>query len=353
MKIIFYFLTLIILVSSCSKTEDYLPTNFNYEIKPVEITEDVDLGAYYYNYSDIDWAKNYTNTPVLGEYNSLDQGVMEQQQVWAKEGGIDFFIFNWNGTQEDEELLNSFKSWGSNDVKMVVNYNTAHLGLSNESPLIDGKLTLMLDEFKDMALHYFSQDFYYRTNGRPVVLFSPINLSASRSESIDFNVVIPALREAMNEIGIDLYILGEITSGWLPPQRYSEAIQTLDAISLKDWSTNNYDRSVFFPSYVDQNWQNWTDSTTVWGVDFTPVIFSGFDDKALDPDSPLYNLGGNPQFYVDLCHVAKRNMSESRMVLINSWNNFQFGNTIEPTEEYGTGYLEITKDQFKVHSLKH
>ena len=348
MKIIFCFSALLILLSSCNKTEDYLPTNFNYEIDPVEISENVDLGVYYYNYSEEDWEQNYTNTPILGEYDSYDQNVIQQQQTWAGEAGVDFFIFNWNGNQEDREMLNSFIS-ERNDIRVVINYNTSHLKVSNSSPLNDEKLAMMLDEFIDLEANYFSQDFYYKTKGKPVILFSPISLSSSNSESIDFNMVIPTLRGVMNEIGIELYIIGEITSGWLPPQRYSDAIQTLDAISLKDWSTSNYDRSVFFPSYIDQNWQNWRDSTTMWGVDFTPVIFPGFDDKAMDSESSLYNLGNDPKFYIDLCNVAKKNMSDSRIVLINSWNNFQLGNTLEPTEEYGTTYLEISKDEFEIN----
>ncbi len=41
-------------------------------------------------------------------------------------------------------------------------------------------------------------------------------------------------------------------------------------------------------------------------------------------------------------------MSKKRIVLVNSWNNFQVGTTLEPAKEYGTTYLDITKKEFKV-----
>jgi hypothetical protein len=333
----------------CNEREDYLPTNFAYEITPIEITEDVNVGAYYYNISEEYWSENYSYTPVLGEYNSLDSNIMAQHRNWADLGGIDFFIFNWNGNEEDEELISRFINGRSNEVRMVINYSTSHLGTSNSSPLEGEKLSTMISEFEAIASTHFEKDYYFKINGQPVVLFSPLNLSSSRSESIDFNLVVPQLKSALSEIGISLYIIGEITSGWLPPQRHSEAIQTVDAVTLKDWATSNYDRSFFFPSYIDQNWKNWTDSTSVWGVDFTPVIFPGYDDKEFNSSSSLYNMGQNSEFLIDLSNVAKGRMSDERIVIFNSWNDFQLGNTIEPTEEYGTTYLEILKEQFKTN----
>ncbi len=142
--------------------------------------------------------------------------------------------------------------------------------------------------------------------------------------------------------------MGEITSGWLPPIRYAPAIKAMDAVTLSNWSTDVYDRSVFFNSFSGMNWKNWTDSTTTWNVDFTPVIFPGFNDKVMTPASKLYDINRSAEFYTNYCNVAKRNMSRKRVVLINSWNNFQLGTSIEPAKEYGTTYLEITKKEFKI-----
>lgn len=348
MRIVTYIAAAALVLGSCKKADQHLPPNFNYDIPPVALTENVHVGAYYYNYSATDWSKKYTDTPTLGQYSALDAEVMAQHRAWADQGGVDFFIFNWNGAAAGDPLLNSFVNGRNHSVKMVINYNTSHLKVSNTSPLAGAKLTTLIDEFKGFADNHFQKDYYFRVDGKPVVMITPLNLSSSAAASIDYTTVIPALRTAMAEAGIELYIMGEITSGWLPPQRYATAVKMMDGVNLSNWSTDVYDRATFFPSFSDMNWKNWSDSTTKWGMDYVPVIFPGFDDKVMTPTSKLYNIDRSEKFYTDYCNVAKRNMGEERIVLVNSWNDFQKGTSLEPTIEYGTRYLELTRSQFKI-----
>ncbi|MBC7923022.1 MAG: glycoside hydrolase family 99-like domain-containing protein [Ferruginibacter sp.] len=348
MKTMLHLLAMVWLVA-CQKEDAYLPTNFDYPIPPVAVTENVNVGAYYATYAAADWAKKYTHTPQLGEYSPLSAQVMAQHRAWADLGGVDFFVFNWNGAATGDAVLNAFTGGRNNAVKMVINYNLAHLAATNAAPLTGAKRVTLINEFKRLATTHFNQAYYYTVDGQPVVLISPLNLPANASASVDFNAVIAALRAAMNELGINPYIIGEITSGWLPPQRYRSAVKAVDAVDLNNWATDNYDRSVFFPSFSDMNWQHWTDSTTAWQVDFVPCIFPGYNDKTFNPASSLYDIGRSAAFYTDYCHVAKRNLGEKRIVLINSWNNFQMGTALEPAQEYGTTYLELTRSQFKVN----
>lgn len=347
-KIIPIIALLFLALSACKKDNEYLPPNFNYKIDPFPITENVTVGAYYYNYAAADWAKKYSDTPQLGEYSALNAATMEQHRQWADQGGIDFFIFNWNGTGSGNPLLNSFVQNRKSQVKMVINYNTAHLSATNNSPLTGTKLNTMLNELKTLATAHFGSDYYYKIEGKPVILITPLNLSTNAAASINFTTVMPAVKQAVKEAGFDLYVIGEITSGWLPPVRYATAIKAMDGVDLSNWSTDVYDRASFFPSYSDINWKNWSDSTTAWNIDYIPCILPGFNDKTVSPTSKLYDLNRTQEFYTDYCNVAKRNMSRKRLVLINSWNNFQVGTALEPAREYGTTYLELTKQQFKV-----
>ena len=349
MKSIIYTMLGIFLFTACKKEDQHLPPEFNYPIPAVNIAENVNVGAYYSSYAAADWAKKYTNTPSQGEYSSLAAGPMEQNRQWADLGGVDFFIFNWNGTATGNPLLSSFINGRASKVKMVINFNTAHLSATNASPLTGAKLSTMISELKTLASSHFDKDYYYRIDGRPVILITPLNLATAAAASINFTTVIPEVKAALTASGFNVYVIGEITSGWLPPQRFASAIKAMDAVDLTNWSTSNYDQSVFFNAYSDQNWKNWTDSTSNWKVDFVPCVFPGFDDKVMTPASKLYSLGRTPEFYTDYCNVAKRNMSSKRIVLINSWNNFQMGTTLEPTKEYANTYLEITRKQFKVN----
>lgn len=340
-----------IILISCEKEDEYLPPNFNYPIPQVDITEDAWVGAFYYNYSPADWAKGYTYSPILEEYSATDLQTISQHRQWADEGGIDFFIFHWDGIN-DENLLNSFASGRSENVKMVIDYNVSHLKATNSSPLEGQKLITMVNELKYLSSNYLVKDYYFKIdNLHPVILIRPINLSSTNSSSIDFTVLIPTLRSELQSVGIDPYIIGEIVGGWLPPQRYSKACKTFDGIVLSDWKAEGnygYDRSVFFPAYTDQAFENWNDSTTTWGIDFIPSIMPGFDDKKMLPSSKIYNIARSTDLYTAMCNVAKRNLGPKRIITINSWNNFQVGTSIEPTEEYKEDYLNITKQQFKV-----
>ncbi|HSU51060.1 MAG TPA: glycoside hydrolase family 99-like domain-containing protein [Segetibacter sp.] len=345
---VYILITVALFTNACKKKNEYLPPNFNYKIDPLNITENVNVGAYFYNYASTDWAKKYSDMPLLGEYNSLTAMVMAQQRNWADSAGVDFFIFNWNGATAGDPLLTSFINGRNNKVKMVINYNTSHLAATNASPLTGAKLTTMINEFKSLVTNRFTKDYYYSLNGQPVILISPLNLPSTASSSIDYTTVIPAVRKSLDSVGIHPYFIGEITSGWLPPVRYAPAIKVMDGVDLTDWSTSVYDRSVFMASFVDQNWKNWTDSTTTWNVDYVPCIFPGFNDKTMTPASALYNIDRSKDFYTDFCNVAKRNMGKKRVVLINSWNDFQKGTALEPAKAFGSTFLNITRSQFKI-----
>jgi hypothetical protein len=348
MRIVLPVCAFLIVLAGCKKQKDYLPPAFVYDIPPVNITENVNVGAYFYNYTATDWNKGYVDTPLLGKYSALTAATMAQERVWADSAGIDFFVFNWNGAGAGDPILNSFVTGRNNNVRMVIDYNTAHLSATNGSPLTGAKLATMINDFKSLATNRFSQSYYYTIGGRPVVLISPLNLASSASSSINYATVIAALRKSLDSVGVHPYIIGEITSGWLPPVRYSSAIQAMDGVTLTDWSTSTYDRSVFMAPFVDQNWKNWTDSTKTWGLDFVPCIFPAFNDKAVTPTSALYNIDRSAKFYTDYTNVAKRNMSNNRLVLINSWNDFQKGTALEPAKTYDRTYLNMTRKQFKI-----
>ena len=349
MKTLIYTLSALMLLVACREENLHLPTDFSYEIPPEEISEDVNVGAYFYHYNTEDWNQLLPFEPLQGKYDALSPEVMVQQRTWADQAGVDFFIFSWNHTGQDEALISNFVTGRNQSVKMVINYNLAHLNAKPDAPLVGAKLDSMINDFRNLAASHFRQDYYFAVNGQPVVLISPVNLPVSLSASVDFPSIVAALNEAMTAAGIDLYLMGEITEGWLPPQRYSPSLRAMDAVVLKDWATENYDRSVFFASFSDQNWSHWNDSTEVWGIDFVPCIFPGFTDKAMNPESVLYDIERSETFYTDYSNVAKRNLGDSRIVLVNSWNNFQRGTALEPAQTYGTTYLDITRTQFTVN----
>jgi hypothetical protein len=347
MKQIFYYLLLSIAFISCKKEADNTvdASKYIFPIPQVNLTEDARVGAYYTVYKTADWNVASAYTPTLGKYDPLSASVMQQHLTWAEAGGVNFFIFKWNGSA-DNAILNNFKTQAaSSNVKMVLDFNTAHLTATNASPLQGAKLTTMLNEFKTLSDNYINTNVYYKIDNKPVVMLSPLNLASSALTSIDYKKVADTLRVAMKSWGYDPYIIGELTTGWVAPINYPETAQkAMDGIVLSTWSTNDYDRSFAFYSYSDLNWQNWKKTLEGWNVDFVPCVFPGWNNPAT---AAQYVIPRNEKNYVDYLNVAKRSMGKQRLVLINSWNDFQKGNALEPATDYNLDYLNITKRELK------
>ena len=60
-------------------------------------------GSYYYPWYTINrwkYDRNVTGMPYLGPYGNSDISVINQHIDWAKQAGIDYFIYSWLGTNK-------------------------------------------------------------------------------------------------------------------------------------------------------------------------------------------------------------------------------------------------------------
>ncbi len=347
----FYLMLASALVVGCKKKDqvDDFASKYKYPIPAVNLTKSANVGAYYYNYTSTDWGKKQADTSLLGKpYNVLtDATVFPKQMDWADQGGVDFFILKWDAAAVDNSLLSAFASSRTTQkVKMVIDFNTAHLKATNAAPLTGAKLTTMLNEFKTLVQNHISKDYYYKIDNRPVILLSPLNLSSSALTSINFKYVTDTLRIELKKLGVDPFIIGELTTGWAAPVNYDQtALAAMDAIVLTTWNTPDYDRWWAFYSYSDLNWKNWKTTLEKMNVQFVPCIFPGYNEPGSTTQRVIERTEAN---YVDYMNVAKRNMGKDQIILVNSWNDFVKGTTLEPSIHYNTQYLELTKRDLKV-----
>lgn len=354
MKKIIYILGLTGFMLSCKKEAQLIDKDkYVYDIPQVNLATNASVGAYYYVPSTADWAKVHSDTslvvPAGGKsYNALtDATVFPKQLTWADEAGIDYLIFKWNAATADNTLLNTYVSRRTTqNVKMVIGYNTAHLSATNASPLTGAKLQTMITEFKSLVTQHISKDYYYKIGGRPVILITPLNLSSSALTSIDHKTVMATLRTELNAIGVNPFFIGEIATGWTAPANFNtESLASMDAIVVSTWNTADFDRWWAFYSYVDLSWQNWKNSLAKSNVEYVPCIFPGYNEPSAATQRIIDRTEKN---YVDYTNVAKRSMGANQMVIINSWNDFSKGTALEPSKKYNKQFMEITKREFKV-----
>lgn len=229
---------------------------------------------------------------------------------------------------------------------MVIDYNTAHLSVTNASPLKGAKLATMLSEIRTLVQNHISKPYYYTLGGKPVIMLSPLNLATSALTSIDYKYVTDTLRLELQKLGIQPFIIGELTTGWAAPNNYDQsALAAMDAIVLSTWNTPDYDRWWAFYSYSDLNYQNWKTSLEKMNVEYIPCIFPGYNEPSAPTQRIIERTEAN---YVDYANVAKRSMGKNQLVIINSWNDFSKGTALEPSKKYNKQYLVLTKREFKV-----
>ncbi len=365
------------IVYACEQDE-YLPPDYNYDIPQTALKSQTQLGAFYSIKSDNTWASAQGYTPLLnivyeesgepaydGEnlvttpYTSTSDGVLTQQCAWAAEAGIDFFIIPWNGGATEQGLVDNFAFYYTQEtkVKLVINYNFAHLkltALSGEGADFEA----VVADFKALYASLFSKEWYYRMpDGRPILI-----LPGNESTSYDYSLFIPAFRQAMRDFmqelqladnpdgasvsdqAMDFYIIGENTSNWVAPQVNEAAARHLDGNYCRKWyPTTYYERWYCFYPFTDMAWENWRDYASGWGNDFIPCIYPEY----YTTEKGARSIERTTENYTDFCNVAKRNIGSQQIVLINSWNDFANDAALEPTLEYEKTYLDITRKQLK------
>ena len=334
--------------------------------------------------------------------------ILRQQLDWAKQAGIDFFLVSWNkpvqwnaAVKMDTFMMNFKNVWQAGDPKIAFIYDCGHLTTRNNprndslhvnfwrvnpppgrfvGPYGDGRGTkqTFLDQLDSLKTVFFGEEFYYKVPGKGpllglenyrktnnvqstvkdvrevlgnVYLISPIPERGQDYTSIN---IIYNMKNSLNVDGKtkDVYLFRE--NG----EQFGTSQMPFDAMYQPSMLTGNYARHGednwrrnFF-SIVDMNWKEWKQEMEGrWGGDYIPSVMPAFDNRAFDPDSRIFiheREVETGELYKNYANVAKLNANNTRrIILINSWNDFKQGSGLEPTEEYGTSYLDFTKKSFK------
>ncbi|KAA6303061.1 MAG: hypothetical protein EZS26_000664 [Candidatus Ordinivivax streblomastigis] len=371
-----------------------------YEIPDVPVTEDYVVGvAYETKYRDTlyhVWYDNgkkanalYTGTPVLGEYDHReDPDVLRQHLDWGKEAGIDFFVLSWGGHGMNDTILMNWEKLYAQDParpKVVIRFDPGYRFRSGKdslqlSPLHMDSLRYDLDS---VYTHVMKHDFAYKkADGKPVMVFCNFTNTSQVPRINDFISFLKGSETIHNHI----WLMAELGGGWKSPEQWGynavngyngptngyvrpDSIKPFDAFFITDISHNSYDRYYSQYSYLDYNYRYWQERMKPLGKEYIPTVQPGFDDRvntpasdrffiprwkddtgayAISDISSQYNFSSfteNP--YKKWANVAKRNVGESRIVMIYNWNDFGSGRNLEPTEEFGADYLQYTRQFFK------
>jgi hypothetical protein len=411
MKKIFYILSVIVVLPvfffiACEDKPDlyeFPVDEYIYDIPDVPVTEDYVVGVAYdtkgrdtlYNVW-YDGGKGahqlYTGTPVLGEYDhKKDSDVLRQHLDWGKEAGIDFFIFSWGGHNYNDTILSTWEQLYAEDntrPQVVIRFDPGYRnGGKDTMQLMLPRMDSLRFDFDSLYTHVMMRDFAYKkADGKPVMVASTYIL-ANTGQIPRVNDFITFLKNAPS-VQNNIWLMAELGGGWKSPEQWGyhakngyvggpssgyvkpDSIKIFDAFFITDITHNNYDRFYSQYSYLDYNYRYWQDRLKPLGKEYIPTVQPGFDDRINSPAGDRYliprwkegtgayaisdSLGTAYNFssftenpYQKWANVAKRNVGDSRMILIYHWNDFAGGRNLEPVTEFGTDYLRYTKQFFK------
>lgn len=400
--------------ASCSPSdegpsvEDYF---LNYDIPQINPSSDIPVGVFYSDLgsngiddkyyqkligeydADAAYPQLCPNVrPVLGRYamdlnNSNAVPLFQQHIDWANEAGIDFFIMPQ--INEDQNQYNHLSphavdfvnymeglhvnsygmmKWGDLKYCVSVELNNFTSGLSNQNPIesadvdangVSQREQRLYTYFKGLGERFFINDsLYYYVDGKPlVVLLNPKNLYSKDTKQLYQN-----LRDTVFKYtGKEMYIVAR-QDKWSPSARYINTFigGGVDAVYMD----NMFDTTDFtlqhlgWAQCIDQNYQyNRQYIKENYGIDFIPAICPSFVRWVRqNTTTEFYNYPPvyyDKELFTDMCNVAKMNLGDNRIVFIDGFNKWDYGNAMEPSDpNYGNGYgmeiLDIVRQQFKV-----
>ncbi len=322
------------------------------------------VGAYYYPWysADSHWPDGHLFTPLLGEYDSMDPGIVTTHLAWAKYYGIDFLAVSWwgPGSFEDVALHDVIlTNPAASNLRFAILYEPVGPSPGRLRPSEDGTIDLsdagnhdlLLSDFRYLAETYFANPLYLRVDGRPVVfLFGSRNFRGKAD-------VLAELRGVAAEAGESLYLVGdEVTCA--PEDAANADLSGLDAItiySLHGWcgaeeTAVTTDPGAYFKR-VDDAYAAWQGQANSQGLTFVPDILPGYDDSALRPEAGNLPIPRSPAFLDSMAQVAKAHVDPERpLLLVTSFNQWNESTQVEPSDEEGFGYLDVIRDDFHLDS---
>lgn len=325
-------------------------------VTPPDPNRELALAYYYPWYLKDDWSRHgYQGTPQLGKYGTDDPAVVEQHIKWGEQAGLDGFVVSWWGPDEltDRHFRSGYLNARNVD-RMKFAFIYECLGRLDKA---DGKNDSRIDfaspdvhaqwlkDFEYLRDNYFSHPSYLKIGERPMVILYVSrtfrNFNASHLSSLE------------EKLGVDLFLIADepFIGRQKNPQTAENGLRggkaLFDAYTAYNMFENaNVREGESAYAYMEREampiYRAWSEQTV-----FCPGIVPRYHD--FRGHKPLV---GTPEEYVRMIRDARALPCKpvgdgiDRIYLITSFNEWWEGSTIEPATEYGTSFLEATRQGF-------
>lgn len=318
--------------------------------------------------------------PLWGYEMEDDPLAMEKKIDAATDHGVNVFIFDWywyDGKPFLEEAVNDgfLKSRNNNKMKfylMWANHDVPgnmwnHYRYKTDSLIWQGKVDW--DNFKiivDRVIkQYFKQPNYFKIDGEPVFsIFSVSNLVQSFNGIEGTREALDYFREEVKKAGfpgLHVQLIGWGANGnpRLLGGKYGEGKginEIVEDMGINSITTYNWTGSGILEDYIAwgeraMSLRNKWDSTLT--IPYFPCVSIGWDNTPRYPEKGMesvVHINNTPESFAAYLQKAKdyanKHPEQTKLIIINAWNEWVEGSYLEPDMLWGYSYLEAVKKVF-------
>ena len=280
------------------------------------------LAYYYIWYDTSSWDRAKVDIPTLGDYSSDDISVMRKHILEAKAAGITGFIVSWKSTDVLNRRLEQLAEVAQQEnFKLVIIYQ----GLDfNRNPLPVNQVANDLDVF----IQQFASLPAFQLYSKPLVIWSGTwKFSTQEIEQV-----------AKSRRGVLLLLASERNL-----DGYNRLANLVDGNAYY-WSSVNPATYPGYQTKLDQMGQLVHQNNGLWIAPAAP----GFDARLIG-GTTVVDRNNSDTFRTEI-NAAMASSPDALGII--SWNEFSENSYIEPSQKYGTQYLDILSQILKVPGPK-
>jgi hypothetical protein len=271
------------------------------------------LAFYYGWYNGGTWADGRLIDRPAEPYDSGDRGAMARQIGQAQSAGIDAFVMSWYGpdnainTAIFESLLDQAASQGF-FIAADVDLGSAEFNATPEATL---------NTLRYLIANLIHRPAYLRYEGKPVIFFWNQGRFTAQQWT-DIRAQVDPNHDTI----------------WIAEGDALQYLGVFDGLCLYNiaWSRN--------PTATAANWaQNVARRNAYWVATAMP----GWDDSRMGRgDAAFITARQDGAFFRNTFNAAAA--SNPHMLIITSWNEYFENSYIEPSQVYGTFYLDLARE---------